>query len=142
METHVPPPVGVVDVLAAGIVAAIFVGLVSLLREPARQRFMAIFVAGAGAAYLNGGLGAWEFVFTSIATVCAYQGLASYRFIALAWVLHVFWDVAHHLYGHPIVFFVPTSSAQCAVTDTVIAVWFYVGAPGVWGGAAKERATA
>ena len=37
--------------------AIAFVLAMSLVREPARQRFNAILVAGAGAAYLNGGLG-------------------------------------------------------------------------------------
>jgi Family of unknown function (DUF6010) len=56
----------------------------SMVTEPARQRFNAIFVAGAGAAYLNGGLGAWEFVYIGIATLIAYKGLSCYRYIGLA----------------------------------------------------------
>ena len=36
---------------------------------------------------------------------------------------------AHHFYGHPIVFFAPRSSAGCAITDTLIALWFFAGAP-------------
>ena len=34
---------------------------------------MAIMLAGAGGAYLNGGLGVWEFVFTTVVTYRAYQ---------------------------------------------------------------------
>ena len=123
---------GVLDVVPPLVFAIIFVLLVSLVREPVRQRFMAIFVAGAGAAYLNGGLGLWEFAFTGLATYVAYRGLESYRFIGVAWVLHAAWDVAHHFYGRPIVFFAPTSSAGCAITDTLIAVWFFAGAPRVY----------
>jgi hypothetical protein len=89
-------------------------------------------IAGAGAAYLNGGFGPWEFVFTAIVTFCAYKGLSSYHFIGIGWLLHTAWDVMHHLYGNPIVPFAPTSSAGCAITDTVIALWFFAGAPSVF----------
>lgn len=119
------------DAAAAVAVAFVFVLLVSRLREPTRHRFMAIFVAGAGSAYLGGGLGAWEFAFAAVACYTAFRGLESYRWIAAAWLLHVGWDVAHHLWGAPIVPFVPTSSAQCAVTDALLAVWFVYGAPTV-----------
>ncbi len=128
--------------MLALVVAIVFVFLVSLLKEPARQRFMAIFVAGAGSAYLNGGLGLWEFLFTAVATYVAYRGLESYRFIGAAWLLHTMWDVAHHFYGAPIVFFMPTSSAQCAITDALIALWFFRGAPSVYEMLHDRRAAA
>ncbi|HMJ56970.1 MAG TPA: DUF6010 family protein [Polyangiaceae bacterium] len=131
MHPH-PPDLAALDIIAPVVIAVAFVFLGSLLKEPTRQRFMAIFVAGAGAAYLNGGLGHWEFAFTAIATYVAYRGLASYRFIALAWVLHVAWDVMHHFFGRPIVFFAATSSAGCAIMDSIIAVWFFFGAPRVY----------
>ncbi|MCY1009204.1 DUF6010 family protein [Nannocystis pusilla] len=117
------------DAALAVAVAFVFVLLVSRLREPTRHQFMAIFVAGAGSAYLGGGLGGWEFAYAAAASYAAFRGLASYRWIAAAWLMHVGWDVAHHLWGQPIVPFVPTSSAQCAVTDSLLAVWFYYGAP-------------
>jgi hypothetical protein len=131
MEAHAIRTFGMQDGAAAVVVAIAFIFLVSLLEEPTRQKFMAIFVAGAGSAYLNGGLGGWEFLFTGVATYVAYRGLESYRFIGAAWILHTVWDVVHHLYGSPIVFFMPTSSAQCAITDALIAVWFFAGAPRV-----------
>jgi hypothetical protein len=56
----------------------------------------------------------------------AYRGLESYRFIGVAWLMHSGWDVAHHLWGHPIMFFAPTSSFQCGVCDAVLAIWFFV----------------
>jgi Family of unknown function (DUF6010) len=90
---------------------------------------MAIMIAGAGAAYLNGGLGIWEFVFTAVVTVCAYRGLHSYQWIGVGWVLHTGWDVMHYLYGSPIVPFFPSSSAGCAICDLVIAAWCFAGAP-------------
>lgn len=132
MHDKIVPELQTSDLILPVLMAAVLVLLASLLREPARQRFMAIFVAGAGAAYLNGGLGLWEFGFTALATVCAYRGLQSYAFIAIAWLLHVGWDILHHLYGSPIVFFQPTSSAGCAITDTLIAIWFFLGAPSVF----------
>jgi hypothetical protein len=125
VEAHTLSSFGAVDAALAVVVAVVFVLLVSLLQEPARQRFMAILVAGAGAAYLNGGLGAWEIVFTAVATFVAYRGLQSYRFIGAAWLMHTGWDVVHHFHGHPIMYFAPTSSGQCAITDALISVWFF-----------------
>jgi Family of unknown function (DUF6010) len=131
MPHKLVPELQALDLILPVIMAGVLVLLGSFVREPARQRFMAIFVAGAGAAYLNGGLGLWEFAFTSLATGCAYRGLQSYTFIAIAWLLHAGWDMLHHLYGAPIVFFSPTSSAGCAITDSLIAIWFFFGAPSV-----------
>ena len=110
-------------------VALLWIALFSLLKEPARRNFSAIMIAGAGAAYLNGGFGPWEFVFCALITFLAYQGLRQYRWIGVAWLLHAAWDVAHHLYGNPIVPFAPVSSAGCAICDPVIAVWYLWGAP-------------
>jgi hypothetical protein len=131
-----------IDVAAAVAVAVVFALIVSLAREPARQRLMAILVAGAGAAYLNGGLGVAELPFVAAATWVAYRGLASYRFIGVAWLMHAGWDVVHHLYGHPILSFAPTSSGQCAVCDTLIAIWFLAGAPSVYRLARRREARA
>ncbi|MGH3145666.1 MAG: DUF6010 family protein [Rubrobacter sp.] len=121
------------SVLGPIIVALVYISLVSLLKEPSRRNFNAIFVAGAGAAYLNGGFGIWEFVFTAVVTYCAYRGLRSYGFIGFAWLLHTGWDALHHLYGNPIVPFVAESSLGCAICDPVIALWCFAGAPSVYG---------
>jgi len=140
MLPYHPPAFHFADAAAAVAVAAIFIALASLLREPTRQRFMAILVAGAGAAYLNGGLGIWEFAFCALVTYCAYRGLQHYTYIGVAWLLHTAWDVVHHFYGTPIVPFVPTSAGQCAVCDTILAVWFFYQAPSVyrWGSHATK----
>ncbi len=66
-------------------------------------------------------------------TYCAYQGLRSYRFIGVGWLLHTGWDVMHYLYGNPIVPFVTESSLGCAICDPVIALWCFAGAPFVYG---------
>jgi hypothetical protein len=117
------------DVVGPAAVGLVFVALTSLLPEPRRRNFMAIMMAGAGAAYLSGGFGLWELLFTAIVTVCAYNGLNSYRWIGIGWVLHTGWDVMHHLYGNPIIAFLPSSSAGCAICDIVIAAWCFAGAP-------------
>jgi hypothetical protein len=122
----------VMDVVGPILIALLFISLCSLLKEPNRRNFMAIMVAGAGAAYLNGGFGKWEFAFTAIATWFGYKGLHSYGFIGAAWILHTGWDVMHHLYGNPIVPFAPTSSLGCAICDPVIAAWCFAGAPSVF----------
>ena len=121
-----------IDLLAPILIALIFISLCSLLKEPNRRNFMAIMIAGAGAAYLNGGLGKWEFVFTTVVTWLAYKGLRSYGFIGAGWILHSAWDVMHHLYGNPIVPFAPTSSLGCAICDPVIAAWCFAGAPQIY----------
>ena len=136
-----PTPVTALGVISPVIVAGIFVVLCSLVREPARQKFSAVFVAGADAAYFAGGFGPWELVFCAVITLLAYRGLADYRAIGVAWLLHSGWDIAHDWYGHPIIPFAPTSSFGCFVCDPFIAVWYLLGAPPVlaWprGGTAK-----
>jgi hypothetical protein len=120
-----------IDVIAPVIVAVIYISAVSLFKEPQRRNFNAIMIAGAGAAYLNGGFGMWEFAFTTVVTFFAYRGLDSYRFVGIGWLLHTIWDVLHHLYGTPIVQFVATSSLGCAICDPVIAAWCFAGGPSI-----------
>jgi hypothetical protein len=121
----VPLPQLISPVLVAGI----FIVACSLLKEPSRRNFSAIMLAGAGAAYLNGGLGLWEFGFCALLTWVAFRGLQDNRFLAAGWLLHTAWDVVHHLYGTPIVPFAPDSSLGCAICDPVIALWYFRGAP-------------
>lgn len=109
-------------------VAVIWIAAFSLLREPMRQKLSALMIAGAGAAYLSGGLGPWEIVACAAFTVVAYKGLDDYRFIGLGWVMHSCWDVVHVFYGHPILPFAPNSSAGCAVCDLLLALWYFKGA--------------
>lgn len=122
----------VMDILVPVIIALIYISLCSLFKEPNRRNFNAIFIAGAGAAYLSGGFGIWEFAFLGVVTYCAYQGLRSYGFIGVGWLLHTGWDVLHYLYGNPIVPLLPDSSFGCAITDPVIALWCFAGAPSVY----------
>ena len=122
----------IMNVVGPILVALVYISLCSLFKEPNRQNLNAIMMAGAGAAYLNGGFGIWEFVFLVAVTYCAYQGLRSYSFIGVGWLLHTGWDVLHHLYGNPIVPFATGSSLGCAICDPVIALWCFAGAPSVY----------
>ena len=38
----------------------------------------------------------------------------------------------HHLPYHPIVPFIPDSSAGCAISDSALALWYFLGAPSVY----------
>ncbi len=131
MHTY-PAQLHVLDLIAPILVACVYISACSLFKEPNRRNFNAIMIAGAGAAYLGGGFGIWEFSFTAILTYLAYQGLKSYRFIGVGWLLHTGWDVMHHLYGNPIIPFSVTSSLGCAICDPVIALWCFAGAPSVF----------
>ena len=128
--------------LGPALQAIAFVFLMSLLREPTRQQLNAILVAGAGSAYMSGGLGYLEYPFIPVATAAAYLGLRSYRWIGVAWFLHVGWDIVHHFYGSPIWFWMPLSSLACATLDTLIGIWFLAGAPSVYGLVRGVRAPA
>ena len=129
MPAIIPRTFTLLDVVAACVVAVLIILLSSRMPRGQRQSLHAIVVAGAGAAYLTAGLGAWEFAFTTVATFVAWRGLADIRFVGIAWLLHTGWDVVHHLYAEPIVWAVPSSSAQCAVCDVILASWFLAGAP-------------
>jgi hypothetical protein len=122
----------VIDFAAPAIAAVLFVVGMSLLREPTRRTFNAVFVAGAGGVYLSGGLGPWELLYPALATPVAYFGLRSHRFIGVAWLMHSCWDLVHHSWGNPIWPFMPTSSFGCMIFDAVIAVWFLAGAPSMF----------
>ena len=82
------------NVIGPVLVAILYIAACSFLREPNRRNFNAIMIAGAGAAYLSGGFGRWEFAFTAIVTYFAYQGLRSYNFIGIGWLFHTGWDTA------------------------------------------------
>ena len=125
------PALQLMDYVGPALGAAAFVLLMSLVREPARRRFNAVFVAGAGGVYLSGGFGLWELLYPATVTPIAYLGLGSYRYIGIAWLMHSCWDVAHHLWGNPIWPFMPTSSFGCMVFDALIALWFLADAPTV-----------
>jgi hypothetical protein len=122
-----------IEILRPIAVALVFIALMSLVREPMRQKIMVLGIAGAGAVYISGGgMGAWEFAFTAVLSICAYLGFTSYNFIGLGWLLHTGWDIVHHLSGNPIIPFSATSSLGCAICDPVIAIWCFANAPAMF----------
>ncbi len=130
----------VAEIAAPIAVAMVFIALMSLVKEPMRQKIMVLMIAGAGAAYISGGgMGGWEFAFTAVLSICAYLGFRWYGFIGIGWLLHTSWDVLHHVSGHPIISFLPTSSFGCAVCDPVIALWCFAGAPALISRSLFER---
>jgi hypothetical protein len=130
---HNPPPLHLPDYLGPAVAAIAFVVIMSLVKEPSRRHYNAILVAGASGVYLSGGgLGLWELLYAAVAGgAVAYLGLRSHRLIGLAWLMHAGWDLVHHFYGNPIWPFMPTSSFGCMIFDSLIAIWFLVGAPSV-----------
>jgi len=108
------------------VIALIWAGACSFIPEPHRRQFNAVFVGGAGAAYISGGsFGLGELAFTALMTVIAYIGLRSWAFVGIGWLLHTVWDVLHHRRGDPLI---PSdSSFGCAICDPVIAFWCFTG---------------
>lgn len=125
------PPLQTMNYLGPVIGALAFVLAMSLVEEPRRRNLNAVLVAGTCGVYLSGGFGLWELLYPIVATPLIYRGLQSYRFIGLAWLMHAAWDLPHYLWGNPIWPFMPTSSFGCLIFDTLIASWFWVGAPSV-----------
>ena len=123
-----PPSLGLMDYIGPVIGAGVFVLIMSLVHEPARRTFNAVLIGGASGVYLSGGFGVWELVYPAIVTPIVYLGLNSYRYIGIAWLMHAAWDVPHHLWGHPIWPFMPTSSFGCVIFDTLVGIWCLAGA--------------
>jgi len=120
------------DSIGPAIGAVLFVAIMSLVPHPTRRTFNAIFAAGAIGAYIGGSFGVWELLFPVVAMPIIYLGLKSYRFIGITWLMHAAWDLPHHLWGRPIWPYMPTSSFGCMIFDSLIAIWFLVGAPSVF----------
>lgn len=142
MMLQARPPITPPHMVSPLLVAGLAILLLGLLREPARQRLSAILLAGAGAAYFTGGLGPWEFAFCAAISAVAYFGLSDYRWIGLGWLLHSGWDVAHHLYGNPIIPMLPLSSFGCAICDAGLAAWYFAGAPSPYPWTRQAKAAA
>jgi hypothetical protein len=122
------PPFTVVNLVAPIVASVLFISAMSLLREPDRHKLSALLISGAGAVYFGAGFGWWEVAFAGLLTWLAFRGLEHYRYVGIGWTLHIVWDLLHHLYGHPILPFLPLSSAGCAICDTGIAIWYFCGA--------------
>ncbi|QAY77542.1 DUF6010 family protein [Sphingosinicella sp. BN140058] len=134
-----PTPVTVGGLIIPVMIATLFILLCGLLREPTRRNFSAVFVAGAGGVYFSGGFGPLELLFCAAITLLAYRGLSDARLTGVAWIFHSLWDLAHDLWGNPILPFAPSSSFGCFVCDPVIAAWYLWGAPSPWSGFRDRR---
>jgi hypothetical protein len=66
-----------VDAIPPIVITALYILASSLLKEPSRRNFNAIMIGVAGAAYLSGGFGVWEFVFTGT----IWNGVVSRRVV-------------------------------------------------------------
>lgn len=131
------------NLISPVVIALVYIALCSQLPEPTRQKVNALMVAGAGAVYVSGGgMGTWELAFATALTFCAFKGLADYRWIGVAWLLHTAWDVVHHLKGAPIIPAFAHSSFGCAICDPVLAVWMLRGAPAIQTWFATKRVAA
>ena len=132
MNTHIIPEFGLINALAAVLIAFIYIAIFSLVPEPNRQKINAVVIAGAGSVYWSGGFGVAEYLFATLMLFVAFKALSKYYFIGIGWLLHTFWDTLHHLYGNPIVPFSTSSSAGCAVCDAILAIWFFYNAPNIF----------
>ena len=149
IEINPAPELVLVNYIMPFIIPLLFIILpFSFVSEPYRQRINALILACAGGAYLNGGFGWLEGVFAIVIVTCAYQalgnyrllaigwllhtGLGNYRLLAIGWLLHTGWDILHHLTGNPMILLMPSSSFECAISDTILAVWYFYQAPPVF----------
>lgn len=96
------------------------------------MRIGAVSAAGFSVLYLNGGFGAWEFVYAMLATVPAYYAQLSFKAIGAAWLMHGCWDILHHFYGNTLWHWAPTSSLGCGIMDPLVAIWYFAGAPSIF----------
>ena len=118
-----------VDYVAPALAGLVFIAIMSRIRDAVRLPLNAAFVIGASGVYMSGGFGLWEVVYAMLAgPVLGYFALRSYYAIGIGWLCHATWDILHHLYGHPIWPFMPSSSFGCLIFDTVIGAWFLCGA--------------
>jgi hypothetical protein len=132
MNTHIVPDFTLAHFGLAVLLTPIFITIMSLLKEPLRQKMNAGLIAVAGGAYVNGGLLPFDNLFNILLVFIAYKGLQDYKFIALGWILHACFDIIHHFYANPIDPTVPYSSGVCGFFDTFIAIWFFFGAPSIF----------
>lgn len=118
-------------VLQNVVYAIVFVLVVGAIKEPIRQKSMAIMIAMAGGLFAYPPYAELGFMWGAAIAVCGYFGLKSYKFIGLGWILHAIWDTLRYSQDAGLVGQAPHSSLGCAVFDPMIALWFFFGAPSV-----------
>jgi hypothetical protein len=132
MHTQIVPDFTLANIVLAVILAPIFIAIMSLIKEPLRQKINAGLISVAGGAYINAGIMPFDQIFNVLLVFIAYKGLPNYKFIALGWILHTCWDIVHHFYGNPIDPKIPESTNVCAFFDVMIAIWFFFDAPSIF----------
>lgn len=109
--------------------ALLWIVLAGLVPEPWRRRSQSLLVAMAAGIYVIGPLSLWEVPMAFGVIGLALIGLVRYWGLGAAWLAHCAIDVVHHCLGAPMVPGMPTSSLGCAAMDSVLATWFFLGAP-------------
>jgi hypothetical protein len=132
MNNPIMPDFTFDNFMLASLLSPIFMIIMSLIKEPLRQKINAGLIAVAGGAYINAGLMPFDQLFNVLLVFIAYKGLQNYKFIALGWILHTCWDIVHHFYGNPIDPSAPFSTNVCAFFDVFIAIWFFFNAPSIF----------
>jgi hypothetical protein len=83
MNSPIVPDFTFSNFMLASLLSPIFMIIVSLLKEPLRQKINAGLIAVAGGAYINAGLMPFDQLFNVLLVFIAYKGLQDYKFIAL-----------------------------------------------------------
>jgi hypothetical protein len=120
-----------IGILAGFIAPAIWICSFSAVSEPQRRQVNCILVGLAASTYGNHSFGLVESVGTITVLTLGILGLRSYRWLGAAWLVHTGLDIAHHLVADPMFRYFPASSLGCAVTDPILALWFFAEAPDI-----------
>src|SRR5262245_39528853 len=59
-NVHAPVDLHFLDYLGPALAGLVFIAVMSLLKEPTRRIYNAVFAAGASGVYMSGGFGGWE----------------------------------------------------------------------------------
>ena len=73
------PVITPINVVAPIVVAGLFIALVSLFKEPTRQKFSALMIAGAGFVYFGGSFRIWEIAYGALFLLSFAFGLSLCR---------------------------------------------------------------
>ena len=120
-----------IGILAGLIMPAIWICGFSAVPEPQRRQVNCILVGVAASTYGNHSFGSIEAAGTIIVLTLGILGLSNYRWLGAAWLVHTGLDLAHHLVNDPMFGYFPSSSLGCAVTDPILALWFFAEAPDI-----------
>jgi Family of unknown function (DUF6010) len=121
--------------------ALLFIGALSLVREPSRRYLSVVALASGSSLYYAGGLGGWDKLFWLTVMGFAFAGCRWYPAIGIGWIVHTAWDIFNFRAGHALETGVLRINLHCAIFDPIIALWFAFGAPSVWELLKRRRST-